>query len=159
MFAHGISPLRDMLVNLNMTSVMIWPRSVVSLPFVCPLLSQSIVTIPTHLLIQSRSSRLCTCSTFGDELTRENGCRYNEAVKVALATRTAEVVEMYQPMTELMRQCQDGITECMEAMLVELKRDHSLVSKHTNKTLSIPSFLSPETYGWVSWGNNLMTWS
>lgn len=35
---------------------------------------------------------------------------------------------MYQPMTELMRRCQDAITECMEAMLVELKRDHSLVS-------------------------------
>ena len=53
--------------------------------------------------------------------------RFNEAVKVALATRQAEVVEMYQPMTDLMRQCQDAITECMEAMLVELKRDHSLV--------------------------------
>jgi len=34
---------------------------------------------------------------------------------------------MYQPMTEMMRECQDAITECMEAMLVELKRDHSLV--------------------------------
>jgi hypothetical protein len=52
---------------------------------------------------------------------------YNETVKVSLATRQAEVVEMYQPMTDLMRQCQDAITECMEAMLVELKRDHSLV--------------------------------
>ena len=40
---------------------------------------------------------------------------------------------MYQPMTDLMRQCQDSITECMEAMLVELKRDHSLVSE-TQKT-------------------------
>jgi DNA excision repair protein ERCC-4 len=47
---------------------------------------------------------------------------------MALATRQAEVVEMYQPMTDAMRQCQDAITECMEAMLVELKRDHSLVS-------------------------------
>lgn len=55
--------------------------------------------------------------------------RFNERVKTVLATRTAEVVEMYQPMTDLMRQCQDSITECMEAMLVELKRDHSLVSK------------------------------
>lgn len=54
--------------------------------------------------------------------------RYNEAVKLALATRQAEVVEMYQPMSDAMRQCQDAITECMEAMLVELKRDHSLVS-------------------------------
>ena len=35
---------------------------------------------------------------------------------------------MYQPMTDAMRQCQEAITECMEAMLVELKRDHSLVS-------------------------------
>ncbi len=52
-----------------------------------------------------------------------------EAVKVSLATRKAEVVELYQPMTFLMRQCQDSITECMEAMLVELKRDHSLVSR------------------------------
>ncbi|EIW69128.1 hypothetical protein TREMEDRAFT_62855 [Tremella mesenterica DSM 1558] len=77
MFAHGMSPLRDMLINLNMNSVTIWPR-------------------------------------------------YNEAVKLALTTRQAEVVEMYQPMTDLMRQCQDAITECMEAMLVELKRDHSL---------------------------------
>ena len=45
-----------------------------------------------------------------------------------MATRQAEVVEMYQPMTDAMRQCQEAITECMEAMLVELKRDHSLVS-------------------------------
>ncbi|WWC87511.1 uncharacterized protein L201_002401 [Kwoniella dendrophila CBS 6074] len=77
MFAHGISPMKDMLVNLNMNSVMIWPR-------------------------------------------------FNEDVKQALASRRADVVEMYQPMTDLMRQCQDSITECMEAMLVELKRDHSL---------------------------------
>lgn len=34
---------------------------------------------------------------------------------------------MYQPMTDHMRRCQDAITECMESMLVELKRDHSLV--------------------------------
>nr|ODN98611.1 DNA excision repair protein ERCC-4 [Cryptococcus depauperatus CBS 7855] len=76
-FAHGMSPLKDMLVNLNMTNVLIWPR-------------------------------------------------FNEAVKADLASRRADVVEMYQPMTDLMRQCQDAITECMEAMLVELKRDHSL---------------------------------
>ncbi|WWD16753.1 hypothetical protein CI109_101184 [Kwoniella shandongensis] len=77
MFSHGISPMKDMLVNLNMTSVLIWPR-------------------------------------------------FNEAVKTDLASRRADVVEMYQPMTDLMRSCQDAITECMEAMLVELKRDHSL---------------------------------
>lgn len=52
--------------------------------------------------------------------------RYSEVVKDALKTRQAEVVEMYQPMTDNMRECQDAITECMEAMLVELKRDHSL---------------------------------
>lgn len=49
-------------------------------------------------------------------------------MKVDLSSRWADVVEMYVPMTDLMRQCQDAITECMEAMLVELKRDHSLVS-------------------------------
>ena len=54
--------------------------------------------------------------------------RYNEAVKTSLTTRKAEVAELYQPMTDAMRQCQDAVTECMEAMLVELKRDHSLVS-------------------------------
>lgn len=59
---------------------------------------------------------------------------YNDVVKNALATRQAEVVEMYQPMTDLMRQCQDAITECMEAMLVELKRDHSLVSWRGSST-------------------------
>jgi DNA excision repair protein ERCC-4 len=32
-------------------------------------------------------------------------------------------------MTEAMRACQDAVTGCMEAMLVELKRDHSLVSQ------------------------------
>jgi DNA excision repair protein ERCC-4 len=26
MFAHGLSPLKDMLVNLNMNNVMVWPR-------------------------------------------------------------------------------------------------------------------------------------
>ncbi|TYJ54668.1 hypothetical protein B9479_004702 [Cryptococcus floricola] len=76
-FAHGMSPLKDMLVNLNMNSVLIWPR-------------------------------------------------FNEAVKMDLSSRRADVVEMYIPMTDLMRQCQDAVTECMEAMLVELKRDHSL---------------------------------
>ncbi len=30
MFSHGISPLKDMLVNLNMVNVMIWPRYAVS---------------------------------------------------------------------------------------------------------------------------------
>lgn len=28
MFAHGMSPLKDMLVNLNMNNVMVWPRFV-----------------------------------------------------------------------------------------------------------------------------------
>jgi DNA excision repair protein ERCC-4 len=63
--------------------------------------------------------------------------RYNEAVKLAMATRQAEVVEMYQPMTDAMRQCQEAITECMEAMLVELKRDHSLVSIHSQCRLDL----------------------
>lgn len=52
---------------------------------------------------------------------------YSESVAASLATRQADVVEMYQPMTELMRRCQDAIAGCMDAMLVELKRDHSLV--------------------------------
>ena len=25
-FAHGLSPMKDMLVNLNMNNVMVWPR-------------------------------------------------------------------------------------------------------------------------------------
>lgn len=70
-----------------------------------------------------------SCSGLG-ELTgaTRTDDRFFEPVKESLASRKAEVVEMYQPMTELMRRCQDAITECMEAMLVELKRDHSLVS-------------------------------
>lgn len=87
-FAHGLSPMKDMLVNLNMNSVIIRPR-------------------------------------WGEKYHADS--RYAEDVQKALKTRQAEVVEMYQPMTELMRQCQDAIGECMEAMLVELKRDHSLV--------------------------------
>lgn len=98
MFAHGMSPLKDMLVNLNMNNVMVWPR---------------------YVRLHNIRWKI-----HGADI----GCRYNEAVKLALATRQAEVVEMYQPMTDAMRQCQDAITECMEAMLVELKRDHSLVS-------------------------------
>jgi hypothetical protein len=35
-----------------------------------------------------------------------------------------------------MRQCQDAITECMEAMLVELKRDHSLVGFTSASTVA-----------------------
>ena len=50
-------------------------------------------------------------------------------MKASLTTRKAEVAELYQPMTEAMRACQDAVTGCMEAMLVELKRDHSLVSQ------------------------------
>jgi DNA excision repair protein ERCC-4 len=30
-FAHGMSPLKDMLVNLNMNNVMVWPRSALQL--------------------------------------------------------------------------------------------------------------------------------
>jgi len=71
--------------------------------------------------------------------------RFNERVKTVLATRTAEVVEMYQPMTDLMRQCQDSITECMEAMLVELKRDHSLV----NDLLRCPSQAGIDDRTWT----------
>jgi DNA excision repair protein ERCC-4 len=71
--------------------------------------------------------------------------RFNERVKTVLATRTAEVVEMYQPMTDLMRQCQDSITECMEAMLVELKRDHSLV----NDLLRSPSRAGIDDRTWT----------
>ncbi|WVF66815.1 hypothetical protein IAT40_001557 [Kwoniella sp. CBS 6097] len=100
MFSQGISPMKDMLVNLNMNSVMIWPR-------------------------------------------------FNEDVKSALASRRAEVVEMYQPMTDLMRQCQDSITECMEAMLVELKRDHSLNLDLEDINVRNAQFKNFDTIVWI----------
>jgi DNA excision repair protein ERCC-4 len=53
--------------------------------------------------------------------------RFHELVKDTLASRKADVVELYQPLTPAMAEIQQAILECMEAMIIELKRNHTLV--------------------------------
>ncbi|EJT99777.1 hypothetical protein DACRYDRAFT_96032 [Dacryopinax primogenitus] len=51
--------------------------------------------------------------------------RFHELVQESLSKRTADVVEIYQPMSESMREIHRCITECMEATLGEIKRSHT----------------------------------
>ncbi|KZV76813.1 hypothetical protein PENSPDRAFT_645911 [Peniophora sp. CONT] len=48
--------------------------------------------------------------------------RFHEVVKNSLERKRADVVELYQPMTESMRDIHGAIVECMVATLSELKR-------------------------------------
>ncbi|KZT51574.1 hypothetical protein CALCODRAFT_125678 [Calocera cornea HHB12733] len=51
--------------------------------------------------------------------------RFHEIVQESLSRRTADVVEVYQPLSESMIEVHRCIVECMEATLGEIKRSHS----------------------------------
>lgn len=53
---------------------------------------------------------------------------FHEKVQDSLQARKADVVELYQPMSNLMQQIQSAVIECMEATLGELKRSCTNVS-------------------------------
>ncbi|KZO94381.1 hypothetical protein CALVIDRAFT_224105 [Calocera viscosa TUFC12733] len=51
--------------------------------------------------------------------------RFHEIVQESLSRRMADVVEVYQPLSESMVEIHRCIVECMEATLGEIKRSHS----------------------------------
>jgi DNA excision repair protein ERCC-4 len=53
---------------------------------------------------------------------------FHEAVDTDLKKRKADVIEFYQPLTPAMMEIQNGILDCMEATLSEIKRSNHYVS-------------------------------
>jgi DNA excision repair protein ERCC-4 len=58
-------------------------------------------------------------------------------VKDSLERKRADVVEMYQPMTESMKEIHGGLVQCMSMTLAELKRSNTTVG--FSLSLSFPS--------------------
>ena len=48
-------------------------------------------------------------------------------MKDSLERRRADVVELYQPMTESMKEIHGGLVQCMSMTLAELKRSNTTV--------------------------------
>lgn len=53
--------------------------------------------------------------------------RFHEEVKGSLERRRADVVELYQPLTEPMKDIHGAIVQCMTTTLAELKRSNTTV--------------------------------
>jgi len=53
---------------------------------------------------------------------------FHQAVKDSLERKRADVVELYQPMTESMKEIHGGLVQCMSTTLAELKRSHTTVT-------------------------------
>lgn len=63
----------------------------------------------------------------GFEHVTDYGYSFHEEVKNSLERKRADVVELYQPMTESMRDIHAAIVDCMVATLSELKRANTQV--------------------------------
>ncbi|KAH9177541.1 hypothetical protein EDB89DRAFT_1933182 [Lactarius sanguifluus] len=53
--------------------------------------------------------------------------RFHEAVKESLERKRADVVELYQPMTESMKEIHGALVQCMSTTLAELKRSNTML--------------------------------
>jgi DNA excision repair protein ERCC-4 len=53
--------------------------------------------------------------------------RFHEEVKGSLERRKADVIELYQPLTESMKDIHGAIVQCMTTTLAELKRSNATV--------------------------------
>lgn len=53
--------------------------------------------------------------------------RFHEVVKESLERKRADVVELYQPMTESMKEIHGGLVQCMSTTLAELKRSNTML--------------------------------
>lgn len=53
--------------------------------------------------------------------------RFHEEIKQSLERRRADVIELYQPMTEAMSEIHSAIVMCMSTTLSELKRSNATV--------------------------------
>ncbi|KAI9511512.1 hypothetical protein F5148DRAFT_1171066 [Russula earlei] len=51
--------------------------------------------------------------------------RFHQVVKDSLERKRADVVELYQPMTETMKEIHGGLVQCMSTTLAELKRSNT----------------------------------
>ena len=57
-----------------------------------------------------------------------DGCsRFHQVVKDSLERKRADVIELYQPMTESMKEIHGGLVQCMSMTLSELKRSNTTV--------------------------------
>ena len=54
---------------------------------------------------------------------------FHQVVKDSLERRRADVVELYQPMTESMKEIHGGLVQCMSMTLAELKRSNTTVRR------------------------------
>lgn len=68
------------------------------------------------------------CILKGMETRGFDSClSFHQAVKESLERKRADVVELYQPMTESMKEIHGGLVQCMSTTLAELKRSHTTV--------------------------------
>jgi DNA excision repair protein ERCC-4 len=63
----------------------------------------------------------------GSNCSFDSCSSFHQAVKDSLERKRADVVEMYQPMTESMKEIHGGLVQCMSMTLAELKRSNTTV--------------------------------
>ena len=78
----------------------------------------------------SHCSNLSSVRIFKGIETRgfDSRLSFHQAVKDSLERKRADVVELYQPMTESMKEIHGGLVQCMSTTLAELKRSHTTVT-------------------------------
>ena len=73
----------------------------------------------------------------GSNCSSDSCSSFHQVVKDSLERKRADVVEMYQPMTESMKEIHGGLVQCMSMTLAELKRSNTTVG--FSLSLSFPS--------------------
>jgi DNA excision repair protein ERCC-4 len=63
----------------------------------------------------------------GNKYSFDSCSSFHQVVKDSLERKRADVVELYQPMTESMKEIHGGLVQCMSMTLAELKRSNTTV--------------------------------
>ncbi len=63
----------------------------------------------------------------GSNCSFDSCSSFHQVVKDSLERKRADVVELYQPMTESMKEIHSGLVQCMSMTLAELKRSNTTV--------------------------------
>jgi DNA excision repair protein ERCC-4 len=63
----------------------------------------------------------------GNNCSFDSCSSFHQVVKDSLERKRADVVELYQPMTESMKEIHGGLVQCMSMTLAELKRSNTTV--------------------------------
>jgi DNA excision repair protein ERCC-4 len=63
----------------------------------------------------------------GNNCSFDSSSSFHQVVKDSLERKRADVVELYQPMTESMKEIHGGLVQCMSMTLAELKRSNTTV--------------------------------